>query len=117
MKKLVAMVLVAAPVLLVGVWWYFGYDDDPFMAKYGLIREGATHEEAERLFGDLGMTFGDRTYDWQSEDGAQSIAVTWNMRGVSKKALLAKDGTVILSEQFGWRRPWWERCLSMVGLR
>jgi hypothetical protein len=102
-------------------------DDDPFTAKYRLIQEGTTIEEAAQLLGPPfddehpGASMGDHIYYWKCPDGLRTIEVRWDLaEELSEKQLLAKDGTLISSEQFGaWRqpKPWWERFLTSVGLR
>lgn len=126
MKRIAALALVGTLVLLVGVWCYFGHDDDPFTAKYRLIREGTTYEQAVTLLGPAkgqfhpGGSCGDHIYHWKSLDDGRSIAVTWNVAAdLSQKSLLAKDHGSILSEQHDERyaTPWWERFMTSVGLR
>jgi hypothetical protein len=127
--KITALALVGALALLAVVSGYFGREDDPFTAKYRQLQEGTTIEEAARLLGPPfdeehpGMSMGDHTYYWKSEHGAQTIDATWDLTGqLFEKRLVAKDGTVILSDR--WSPPWssgsaswWERFLSGVGLR
>jgi hypothetical protein len=120
--KIAALALVGGLALLVGIWCYFGQDDDPFTAKYRLIQEGAPYDDVERLLGSWDAQLhlgGYHTYYWESPD-SQTLVVTWDMQGnLRGKALVGTDGAVILSQEFERRRPrpWWERFLSRVGLR
>jgi len=124
MKKLVAVVLVAALPLLVGGWCYFGHEDDPFTAKYHRIRQGTTHEEAVRLLGPSdddvhpGMSMGSHFYYWKSADRSRTIDLTWDLTGeLYAKRMLAEDGTAVLSERYYLQDTWWQRFLSRVGFR
>jgi len=136
--KVAALALVATGAVL----YLTSGHEDAFTAKYRLIRAGTTHEEAIQQLGpsdyeffpgvscgdhigpsDYGFypggSWGDYTCYWKSQDGTRAIVVTWALTGELAKQLVAKNGTVILSEAFEWpaRTPWWERLLTRVGLR
>jgi hypothetical protein len=118
MKKLVALVLVVALALVVGVSCRFGHEDDPFTAKYRLIREGMTHEEAVQLLGPADdeehCLAAYHSYCWKNPDDGREVWVTWDWRYRRLEKALVEDETVILSES---ARPWWQRLLTSVGLR
>src|SRR5271165_1710844 len=98
--------------------------EDAFAAKYHLIREGTTYEEAVALLGPAdhedywsGWHHPHISY-WKSPDSTEAIHMHWDFRTgeLSAKWLLgAKDGAV--REVYDWPKPWWERVLTSVGLR
>jgi hypothetical protein len=96
--------------------------DDPLVAKYRLIHEGMTYEEAVQLLGlwvdecHPGITQGDHIYTWKNTEG--TLEVTWDAEyRLAEASVTTTDGKV-LSRNFkderrqAYRRRSWKRWLS-----